>query len=394
MQLFYGGDFPLYIIRISIKHKCKCIFIHQPPNQYIKSNKKTKQIVYYIEEVIVYHVKVVLLLIIKVIMSESVNSFMKKEFFRLIAFCALLFATSCSTGEYDNAIKDACKEANCNAYDIEFVDSIDNNIIKRKVQQYIASIDSAIISIGDSALVEFLCPKASTIKKNLIMISNLSDYAYLRFRVEATRDSRNITKYALVSYREDLMYPIKIVDEDYLPEMDYQLKKSETSVKSLLNNLNLLKSKTPEERLQMKVEKEKHIEEQRIAKLKKLEEQKKIEEERRYAPKSWEDVAQWMKKKGCSVVGIFKSNSRYGGTLCIYKRGGGTYLSVCSICNKPIDFQFADKLRKVGSNAYQHNEPGSDMPERFIISSGELISYCYNPDMGEWVYMDSYYQVY
>lgn len=36
----------------------------------------------------------------------------------------------------------------------------------------------------------------------------------------------------------------------------------------------------------------------------------------------------------------------------------------------------------------------SDMPERYTIIGGELITYCYNPDMGEWVNMGSYYQVY
>lgn len=319
---------------------------------------------------------------------------MRKFIYSFFAFCTIFFTASCSSGEYDKAIKDACEQVNCTAHNIVFVDSIDNNSTKEQVLQYIASIDSAVVAIGDSALVEFLCPEASTTKQNLEKIRDLGDYAYLRFKVDATSNGRILTKYALVSYREDLMRPIKIVDEDYQSDMEFQLKDSEFSIKSTIEDLKNLQSKTPEELLQMKVEKEQRIEEQRKADEERWEAQKKAEEERRNAPSSWEGVAQWMKKKGCSVVGIFKSNGGYGGALTIYKRGGGTYIASCSLSATPVDFQFADNLRKVSGSTYQHNEPGSDMPERYTISGGELITYCYNPDMGEWVNMGSYYQVY
>ncbi len=319
---------------------------------------------------------------------------MKRSILSILFICTLIIIESCSSGEYDKAIKDACAQVNCTAHNIEFVDSIDNQSTKEQVLQYITSIDNTVAAIGDSALVEFLCPEASITKHTLEKIRDLGDYAYLKYRVEASTNGIHTIKYALVSYREDLMAPVKIVDEYYQSDMDIQLKDCEYSVKSLIDELTLLKSKTPEELQQMKYEKEQRIEKQRKANQAQLATQKKAEDERRDAPSSWEDVAQWMRKKGYSVIGIYKGNGAYAGTLILYKKGRNTYLSTCSLSNNPVDFEFANRLRKLNSTTYQYNEPGSDMPEKYIVNGGELISYCYNPDMSEWVNMGSYYQVY
>lgn len=316
-------------------------------------------------------------------MRRSIYSF-------AITFCIVLLAVSCSEGEHDQEIKNACRACYIICDDIEFVDSIESQATKNIIQQYIDSIDNAIVSIGDSSTVELLCPEASTCKSELADLLCLDDYAYLRYRVY----SRAGDKYALVSYRPELIHPTKIVDTNYRPDIECRLKDEEPNLRKLFNQINMLQSKSEEELLQMRTERLRDIEAIHKAEEERAATERKAEEERRNAPTTWDGVAQWMKKKGCSVIGIFKSNGGFGGVLAIYRKGGGTYIASCSLDSSPVDFEYADNLRKVGSNTYQHNEPGSDMPERYTINDGELTTYCYNPDMGEWVNMGSYYQVY
>lgn len=293
-----------------------------------------------------------------------------KSLFFILSGLYVFFITGCSTNEREKAILDACKETNFYPNSIVFHDSIDSQESKAIVREQITSLDNAIAAIGDSTIVELLCNSTFTTKQELQNILNIPDYAYLRYSLYGT----GVTKYALVPYREDLMGPIIIVDEGWESDIEIQLK--EIGYKSVMSDLENIQSLSAEELQAKKADALRHIEEQKTA------------------PRSWQDVALLMQKKGCSIIGIFQGTQAYAGTLAIYSKGGIYYIAPCTISNNPIDFEYADRLRKMNSNSYQYNEPGSDMPEKYVISGSQLISYCYNPDMSEWVNMGSYNKVY
>lgn len=309
---------------------------------------------------------------------------MRKALISLFCIFCVFYLACCSTSdEHEKEIKDACKSASIILNRIEFVDSIDSQATKEKIKRHINSIDSAVYAIGDSTLVSFLYPSAYDVKRELGRILALDDYAYLRYKVYGITNGYSVEKYALISYQDSLICPVKIVDINDETELDFQLKECEYSFTSVMEYLSVLSSKSEDE-----------LQEMREEKLKSIEEQRKADEERRNAPKSWDEVAMWMKKKGYTIIGIYKGALAYAGTLVLYKKGSSTYLSSCSISSNPVDFEFANKLTKLNSNTYQYNEPGSDMPERYVISGSELVTYCYNPDVYEWVNMGSYHQIY
>lgn len=299
---------------------------------------------------------------------------MKKLSFLIFSLVSLLIFCGCSSDERIKAIEDACKEANCNATHIAFLDSIDSQESKAKIKEEIAFIDNIIKETGDSLIVPLLCPNALVVKQQLQKVLELPDYAYLRYKLYVKGDGANYDMYALVPYREDLMGEIKIVD--YMWESDIEFQHKQIAINSVRYDLENLLSYSPEERLKRKNEMIIYNEKQKNA------------------PKSWQDVANVMKKKGCSVIGIYQGTQQYAGTLAIYSKGGTYYIAPCSISSEPVDYESADNLRKLNSNSYQHNEPGSDMPEKYVINGSQLISYCYNPDMGEWVNMGSYKKIY
>lgn len=287
---------------------------------------------------------------------------------------------SCShqaVDENEQAIRDVCKNEQLILHSIAFLDTIDSNISRERIHDDIDSLSKAIESVGDSSLISILYPTSFKQKRELENLLSLDDYAYLRYKINVSNtNGYNINKYALVPFREDLMGPIKLVDEDYEFPIDFQTKESEMILKTVLEYLTLLQSKSAEELEDMKNKALLQI------------------EEARNAPSSWSDVAKWMQKRGCTVVGIFQGTQAYSGTLTIYSKGGTYYIASCSISCNPVDFEYADILRKLNSYTYQHNEPGSDMPEKYVINGSLLISYCYNPDMNEWVNMGSYHKQY
>lgn len=108
---------------------------------------------------------------------------------------------------------------------------------------------------------------------------------------------------------------------------------------------------------------------------------------------SWHDVAQIVGKH-FKVIGIYKGTMASAPTLILYKKDSRTYLTTCHMSEEPIHHEFAYQLRKLSSTTYQYSEPGDDMPERFVVDGNTLETYTYNPDMGEWVFMGDYWQVY
>ena len=109
---------------------------------------------------------------------------------------------------------------------------------------------------------------------------------------------------------------------------------------------------------------------------------------------SWNEIMSKL-DKSYKVIGIFTMTQ--GGhefPLIIYKKNGKYYINHCEMSEKPFEHENSDFLKKLSSNTFMHNEPGSDMPEKYIINNGELDTYAYNPDVGEWVEMGTYWQVY
>ncbi len=109
---------------------------------------------------------------------------------------------------------------------------------------------------------------------------------------------------------------------------------------------------------------------------------------------SWKDVVASL-GKSYKVIGIY--TMWQGGTelnVIVYRKGGRYYISNCKKELSPFNHEYAESLVKKSSTTYVHNEPGSDMPEKFVIADGALRSYCYNPDMYEWVAMGEYWKVY
>lgn len=296
------------------------------------------------------------------------------------------------SGEYDDAICKAFIDVGYQVYNIEFIDTIDNNHTKTKIEKFIKSIDDVLDSINDPDLIVSYCPEAFQIKAKLKQILDPSDFSYLRYKVHASYkgERTKIVKYALVSCCKDTVTPIKIVNEHFDSDMYVKLQEIKPSVKSLLEALSIFRTKSKKELQQAKEEK---LQIQRKVHKEELALQKKHEEEILNTPSSWDDVTKWVQKKGCTVMGIYKGNLAYSATLILYKKDGYTYLCTCSIDKNPVDFDYAYKLKKINSNTYQYNEPGSDMPERFKICDDVLISFCFNPDINQWVNMGTYEKI-
>lgn len=109
---------------------------------------------------------------------------------------------------------------------------------------------------------------------------------------------------------------------------------------------------------------------------------------------SWSEVVSKL-NKSYKVIGIYTlTQGGHDFTLIIYKKSGKYYISHCKMSDNPFEHENSDLLKKISSNTYIYNDPGSDMPEKYIINNGELDSYAYNPDVGEWVEMGTYWQVY
>ena len=109
---------------------------------------------------------------------------------------------------------------------------------------------------------------------------------------------------------------------------------------------------------------------------------------------SWNEVVSKL-DKSYKVIGIYTMTQ--GGhefPLIIYKKNSKYYINHCEMSEKPFEHENSDLLKKISSKTFMHNEPGSDMPEKYIINNGELDSYAYNPDVSEWVEMGTYWQVY
>lgn len=109
---------------------------------------------------------------------------------------------------------------------------------------------------------------------------------------------------------------------------------------------------------------------------------------------SWNDIVVKL-GKSYKVIGIYTMTQ--GGndyTLIIYKKHGKYYINHCKDEYPPFDHEYSDLLVKKSSTTYVHNDPDSDMPEKYVISDGELNTYAYNPDFYEWVAMGTYWKVY
>jgi hypothetical protein len=106
---------------------------------------------------------------------------------------------------------------------------------------------------------------------------------------------------------------------------------------------------------------------------------------------TWSDVADILNKK-YKVKGIWTPTKNYSSNLVIYSKKGKYYLSECEISENPLSDSEQMRLTKKG-NTFMYKGDG-DMPEKFIINGNQLDSYTYNPDVSEWVYMESYQNVY
>ncbi len=308
---------------------------------------------------------------------------MKRIILSFFAFVSLYLISSCSQGEPNESIIKACKENNIVVDRIVFQDTIKSEDVKSGIRDLISYFDGPIECIEDSGLIRVICPEAFKIRDALDKMLSYSDYAYLRYRVYGKYNGHPTESYALVSYVDTLIYPVKIVNEWDEVDIVNELNTIKPSALSAIEKVSSLLSKS-------------HQELQAIADGKKQEAEMLRESnlEKTNRPTTWEDVAILMKKKGCTSIAIYKGMDAFAGTLAFYKKNGNAYLAACSLSDYPMDFEFSDKLKKINGNTYLFSEPGSNMPEKFVFNGSELITYCYNPEVGEWVNMGSYFQTY
>ncbi|MBQ0057746.1 MAG: hypothetical protein KBT20_08830 [Bacteroidales bacterium] len=308
---------------------------------------------------------------------------MNRFFISFFAFVSLYVFVGCSQGEPNESIIKACKEKNIVVDRIVFQDTIKSEDVKSGIQELISYFDGPIECTEDSGLIKVICPEAFKIRDALEKMLSYNDYAYLRYKVYGKYNEHPTEVYALVSYIDSLIYPIKVVNEWDEVDIVNELNTIRPSALSAIEKVNSLLSKSHEELQAIADGKIQEAEMLRESKL-----------ERTNRPTTWEDVAILMKEKGCTSITIYKGMDAYAGTLAFYKKNGNAYLAACSLSDYPVDFEYSDKLKKINGNTYIFSEPGSDMPEKFVFNGTELITYCYNPEAGEWVNMGSYYQVY